>query len=122
MSSLNCKLVIDNQNETFKLSGLGEHVFQINYTGDIDFTPLIMLLSELLDSGKNIVLIQDNLPVTTEKEQLIIETLNSIFASYNDNVTTEIESTLPKEDEKSLTEDLDLSGLDLEVYVPGKKV
>jgi len=89
MQNINCNLTIDKEKSLMILLGLNKDGLNIDYSGDIDFTPLITLLTEMIDQGIPIILIQGTNTDITEKEHLIVETLKSIIESYNLSIVTE---------------------------------
>ena len=52
MENISCTSTIDSQNQKIILTGIQPENIQIDYSGDIDFTPLVTILAELIDFEK----------------------------------------------------------------------
>jgi hypothetical protein len=95
MANLNCVLEINETESRISIKGLKEESFIIEYSGDVDFTPLVSLLTECMDNDANIDLADVDNKGLNEKTKLIIETIVSIIKSYNKCIC-EIETINPQ--------------------------
>jgi hypothetical protein len=94
--TLNCILVVDEDNKKAIITGLQAEDFEIDFTSDIDFTDLVSILTEQIDTPR---LIELNLEVepTDEKLKLITDTIKEIFEIYSENLlkASETNDTIP---------------------------
>ena len=96
MDEITCNGCIDTENKKIIISGINEKDIEINFNGDIDFTNLVSILTEKIDNIKIINFIID--AQTDEKLILIVETLKSIFDSYNESISDDEEDTNESEE------------------------
>lgn len=86
MDSITCSVAFDSPNNKISISGF-EIPLEINYSEDIDFTQLVKYLCSLFDNKRTISSqYPQDLSIYTDKERIIIETLKSIFSSFNEKV------------------------------------
>lgn len=89
MANLISKLSLNSENSTFIMSGLMRDDILVNYSSDIDFTPLVTVLTELIDTVDQIDFDFENLSALSEKESLVLNALKDIFNSYNECISTD---------------------------------
>ena len=78
------KVIIENLNNT---------PVSIDISGDVDFTDIVIIISEFIDKGKQINLtIIDESSIEDEKEKLIVKTLKSLFDKYNNALQPVVEN------------------------------
>jgi hypothetical protein len=101
MESRLCSVTLDSPNN--KISIIGFNIpLEINYLEDIDFTQLVKHLCTLFDNKININFqLPQDLSNLTEKERIIIETLKSIFNSFNENIIQETDASHDTEPDSS---------------------
>ena len=92
MENISCTITLESQNQKIILSGIQYENIQIDYSGDIDFTPLVTILAELIDFEKIITLSDIDLSHKTEKEKLVIESLVKIIDAYNASINQDLNS------------------------------
>lgn len=93
MSIINCKYIITVENHTVSIEGLSKHVI-IDYSCDIDFTELIIALTEMIDNEDEIVVSHIDLSDVDEKTNLVIETLDKILKSYNESIKRSVDENI----------------------------
>lgn len=85
MDEITCNGTIDTEDTKITISGIRTEDIEINCKEDIDFTNLVSILTETIDDEKKINFNIDE--QTDEKLMLIVETLKSIFDSYNESLS-----------------------------------
>lgn len=84
MEQINCTLTFTPNNSKASINGIDSNIFQIDYSRDIDLTPLVRLLSQKIEEGKKIELTYSvDEHEQTDKEKILFDTLKKIFCSYN---------------------------------------
>lgn len=82
MEKIECNSTIDVEKKQIYCTGLQTIPLIINYAGDIDFTELVSTLTTLIDEKKKIEF-TINRSADDDKLNLIIDTLERIFESFN---------------------------------------
>jgi archaellum biogenesis ATPase FlaH len=90
MGKINCSSTIDFETKQISILGLQESPLLINYSSDVDFTELVSVLSKLVDQ-KNLLIFTIEKARVDDKLNLIIETLETIFKSFNSKLIFEEE-------------------------------
>jgi hypothetical protein len=99
MDELICNAILSSSDNKITISNLADGDFDIDISGDIDFTNLVQELTKKIDEEKNIILtIEDEESITDSKGKLIIDTLKDIFISYNESLQN-VEEEENKNDE-----------------------
>jgi hypothetical protein len=87
MDELICNAILNSDANKIIISNLTSSDFDINISGDVDFTNLVQELTKKIDEEKIISLtIEDEASITDSKYKLIIDTLKNIFNSYNESL------------------------------------
>lgn len=87
MDELICNAILNSDANKIIISNLTSSDFNINISGDVDFTNLVQELTKKIDEEKIISLtIEDEASITDSKYKLIIDTLKNIFNSYNESL------------------------------------
>jgi len=106
MESIECSASFDSLNNKISISGL-DTPLEIKYSEDIDFTQLVKYLCASLDTQRTInVQYPQNLSVYTDKEKIVLDTIKSIFNSFNEKVIQTGNNNLEFEPEVDASEDL----------------
>ena len=92
--TLNCELIIDEENKKVKITNLQTEDLEIDFSSDVDFTNLVSILTEKIDTLQQININCSEEP-TDEKVKLIIDTIKEIFKKYNESITNNIEEEMP---------------------------
>lgn len=87
MNELICNAILNSEENKIIINNLTSSDFDINISGDVDFTNLVQELTKKIDEEKIINLtIEDEASITDSKYKLIIATLKNIFNSYNESL------------------------------------
>lgn len=89
MNKISCKLTVNDANSSIYIEGLQDEKTIINYSGDINFTPLVSILTQKIDTETEIDLKHGNLDLIDAKPKLVVDTLVSIIESYNESIKSE---------------------------------
>lgn len=84
--TLNCTLAVDEDNKKATITGLKTEDFEIDFTSDIDFTDLVSILTEQINTPRPIELSLEAEP-TDEKLKLITDIIKEIFEIYNKSLS-----------------------------------
>lgn len=83
MSEITATLNINESAQNISILIGSDQPILINYSTDVNFTPLVDSLSRFLDGSEELIF--DNIPVSTDaKIQLTINTINAIIENYNE--------------------------------------
>lgn len=102
----NVILTFDEENEVIKLNSISNSEVSIDYSGDVDFTELVSMLTKSLDNEDEISL---TIPeIEEEKLKMVIQTIQDIIDNYNIALNEEVDSYLNSQaTEKSSDDELD---------------
>jgi hypothetical protein len=89
----NCSIQVKENEKIIIIDGLSQQV-SVDYSGDIDFTELVSILTEHIDELSEITL-QEPKESTDHKLNLVLDVLKNIFISYNESISSQMEDTLP---------------------------
>jgi len=90
MSNIECSLVENDGVTNVSLVGLRDEELVVDCSGDVDFTQLVTVLSDRIDTGETI---EFRSPETDdEKTKLILETVKGIIDKFNESLTSEEEA------------------------------
>ena len=90
MSNIECSLVENDGVTNVSLVGLRDEELVVDCSGDVDFTQLVTVLSDRIDTGETI---EFRSPETDdEKTKLILETVKGIIGKFNESLTSEEEA------------------------------
>lgn len=92
MPNLICRAIIDSDANKILLSGLSQSKLEISMAGDIDFTPFVSILTELIDKGQNISFESEPVCEDSEKSKLVIKTIREIIGEFNTALNSEEEA------------------------------
>lgn len=109
MEPITCTLTFNTDNSQVSIDGIDSNTFLINYSGDIDFTPLVILLSKKIEEEKKIELTcSADEESQTEKEKILLDTLKKIVYSYNSSFSavTDIDSLTISGENLTVADDL----------------
>lgn len=87
--SKNCNIEFDNN--TLIISGLNDSALSIDCNGDVELTDFVTVLTELVDKEEHININSYNTDSLTDKQKLIIDTIEEIITSYNNCFNVEVE-------------------------------
>ena len=90
MSNIEYSLVDNGDTTDVSLEGLKDDVLIIDCTGDVDFTELVTVLADRIDTGEAIEF--ESPETNDEKTKLILETIGGIFEKYNESLSSEEEA------------------------------
>ena len=86
-----CNITINQEESIISINNLLEDDIEINYSDDVDFTPLISVMAEHIDTGNEIKTEIDLEDIElTDKLKLILDTIGDIIIKYNENLKTPI--------------------------------
>jgi len=91
--TLNCTLTIDNETKKAKITNLRNDDVEIDFSSDVDFTNLVSILTEKIDSLQQINITFGEEPLD-DKVKLIVETIKEIFEKYNESIIENIEEEI----------------------------
>lgn len=91
--TLNCELTIDEERKKAKITNLQSEDVEIDFLSDVDFTNLVSILTEKVDSLQQINITLSEEP-TDDKVKLITDTIKEIFEKYNESITQNIEEDM----------------------------
>jgi hypothetical protein len=91
MIKVDCNIITNEPESLIEVIGLGQESLTIDYSGDIDFTPLVSELSSMIDKENEINLTNTIDENFSDKTKLVLSTLDNIFESYNSTLQTDIE-------------------------------
>lgn len=83
---IKCKLKFDQDNSKVFIEGLTGANLEIDYSGDIDLTNLIALLTKKIEGDDYISLEKDKEETLIGKEEILFNTLSKIVLSFNNAV------------------------------------
>lgn len=86
MDNIQCSIGINKENKTITIKGLSTIDLTIDFSNDIDFTELVLILTSLIDNSKKIELAAFDTD-TDEKLKLILETIAGIIGKYNESIS-----------------------------------
>jgi hypothetical protein len=89
----NCSIQVKEDEKRIIIEVLRQQI-SIDYSGDIDFTELVSILTKLMDEPTEIVL-QEFEESTDHKLKLVLDTLKGIFVSYNESIISMTEEVNP---------------------------
>ena len=94
--TLNCTLTVDEGNKKATIAGLQEVDFEMDLNADIDFTILVSMLMDKIDTLQlvNIVLAEEP---ADAKLKLITDTIKEIFEKYNESLI-EVDEEVPSDE------------------------
>lgn len=88
----NVTVTLEEENEIIKLSSISNTVISIDYSGDVDFTELVSMLTKSIDNENEISL---SIPeIEDEKLKMVIQTVEDIVDNYNKALNEEIDSDI----------------------------
>ena len=91
--TLNCELTIDEERKKIIITNLQNENVEIDFSSDVDFTNLVSILTEKVDSLQQINITLSEEPAD-EKVKLITDTIKEIFEKYNESITQDIEEDM----------------------------
>jgi hypothetical protein len=83
MESINCEIIVNQDDSLFEIAGLVQENIKIDYSEDIDFTPLVLILADFIDKETEITIKNNITEELSSKAKLVLGTLENIFESYN---------------------------------------
>ena len=83
--TLNRGLTIDEERKKVIITNLQSEDVEIDFSSDVDFTNLVSILTEKVDSLQQINITLSEEP-TDEKVKLITDTIKEIFEKYNESI------------------------------------
>ncbi len=84
-------ITIDEPNELINISGLTDTNLSIYYSSDIDFTELVKVLANMIDQEEEISVTCEEVGAGKDKLKVVVETVESILAKYNESLALEPE-------------------------------
>lgn len=106
MESIECSVSLDSFNNKISISGLGTPL-EINYSEDIDFTQLVKSLCASFDTLRTVnIQYPQDLSIYSDKEKIVLETIKSIFSSFNEKVIQTGNDNIESEPADDTGEDL----------------
>lgn len=88
----NVTVTLEEENEIIKLSSISNTVISIDYSGDVDFTELVSMLTKSIDNENEISL---SIPdIEDEKLKMVVQTIEDIVDNYNKALKEEIDSDI----------------------------
>lgn len=86
MAELNVKASVNEVDKILILEGIKDEELKIDCSGDVDFTELIELLTDLIDDKTTI---KPEIPKDYEegKISIVLKTIDEIFQKYNESLT-----------------------------------
>lgn len=102
----NVTVTLEEENEIIKLSSISNTVISIDYSGDVDFTELVSMLTKSIDNENEISL---SIPdIEDEKLKMVVQTIEDIVDNYNKALKEEIDSDISNQAiEESPDDELD---------------
>lgn len=86
MEEIKVNITYHHENELVSIQGLQEDNLEIDCKGDVYFTRLIGVLSDLINENEKIEVSLDGLDDDDDhKVKLIIDTVSEIFEAFNDS-------------------------------------
>lgn len=86
MPEVMLSLTFDENSKSISISGIKTEDVRINYSADIDFTPLVDSLLDSVATDNSFILQSTSTENHDEKEKLIAKTITEIIAKYNEIV------------------------------------
>lgn len=86
MPEVTLSLTFDENSKIISVSGLSAEDVRIDYSTDIDFTPLVESLLESVATDNSFVLQLTSAENHDEKDKLVAKTIAEIIAKYNEIV------------------------------------
>ena len=86
MPEVTLSLTFDEVSKVITISGLSAAVVRIDYSADIDFTPLVESLLDSVATDNSFILQSTSTENHDEKDKLIAKTITEIIAKYNEVV------------------------------------
>jgi len=83
--TLNCTLTVDEDNKKAIIADLQEVDFEMDLVSDIDFTNLISILMDKIDTLQSVKIVLKE-ESSDEKLKLITDTIKEIFEKYNESI------------------------------------
>ncbi len=88
MPERTCTIELNQTDKKITIAGINESLLEIDYTSDIDFTQLVKILAEQMDSGDNFNITENYTNSEDMKIVLIISTIKEILRKYNEVLDT----------------------------------
>lgn len=102
----NVTVTFDEVNEIIKLNSISNTEISIDYSGDVDFTELVAMLTKSIENENEISLTIPD--IEDEKLKMVVQTIGDIVENYNKALNEEIDSDINTQTiEDSSDDDLD---------------
>jgi len=86
MPEVTLSLTFDENSKIISISGLRAEDVRIDYSADIDFTPLVESLLDGIATDNSFILQHTSTETHDEKDKLVEKTITEIIAKYNEIV------------------------------------